>query len=52
MPRNSEPNYDNWLQDTAAYEKWAGIDDDYDEEDYPADTDPYDRWRNETEADR
>ena len=48
MPRNSEPNYDNWLQDTAAYEEWAGIDDNYDDdEEKITEEDEFDRWRDD-----
>lgn len=46
MPQNTD--YDRWLQSSKAYEEWAGIeeDDDYDEDGYHEDTDPYDVMRN------
>ena len=46
MPQNID--YDRWLQSSKAYEEWAGIDDDYDDDDdvCHGDTDPYDVMRN------
>jgi len=34
-------DYDSWLQDSSAYEEWAGISEEEDRED------EFDRWRDE-----